>query len=169
MNEAVRNLAMLVWAVCAINSDASAKANMVFIGEESHAPSEVMVYGASTLPSGKKDEVLIEQPSANDNPLGNPIVVPDSEDATASDATAAAPAADNQMFPKAAEPVKIQESLPQNPPVSSETPQEANKQIQNTLYESGDRIYDVQSYPAKDIEKIEEPNVNTTISTTPSY
>lgn len=167
MNEAVRNLAMLVWAVCAINSDASAKANAVFISEESHSPREVLVYGASTTPSGKRDEVLIEQPSANDNPLGNPIVAPANEDATASDATAAVP--DTQLNPIQYNPKRIQEDLPQNPPVSSETPQEANKQIQNTLYESGDRIYDVQSYPADDIKKIEEPNINPTISTTPSY
>lgn len=38
MNEAIRNVAMLVWAVCAINSDAEAQSSRLFISEESSAP-----------------------------------------------------------------------------------------------------------------------------------
>ena len=64
----------------------------------------------------------------------------------------------------------VQESLPQNPPISpEESPQIVNKQIQNTLYESGGRIYDIQSYPATDIDVIEQPNINKTITTYPAY
>ena len=70
-----------------------------------------------------------------------------------------------QQLPQGA----IQESLPQNPSVSLETPQQVNSQIQNTLYEAGGRIYDVQSYPDSDVSQIEEPNINPTISTVPSY
>lgn len=67
-------------------------------------------------------------------------------------------------------PAAISETLPQNPSISSdETPQKVNRQIQNTLYESGGRIYDVQSYPAEDIDKIEEPNMQPTVTTYPSY
>ncbi len=153
MSEAIRNLALLVWAVCAINN--TAHANMVVIGEEAPADGEVMVYGAAKNASGKTDEVLVEQPSANENPLGNPIVAPDDV------ATVAVPAPDTSP--------RIEETLPQNPAVSSETPQEVNGQIQDTLYESGGHIYDVQSYPASDIKKIEEPNINPTINTYPSY
>ena len=77
MSEAIRNLALLVWAVCAINNNNTAHANMVVIWEEAPADGEVMVYGAAKNASGKTDEVLVEQPSANENPLGNPIVAPD--------------------------------------------------------------------------------------------
>ena len=48
MNEAIRNVAMLVWAVCAINSDAEAQSSRLFISEENSAPQqETMVYGAA--------------------------------------------------------------------------------------------------------------------------
>lgn len=117
--------------------------------------------------SGGEDEFLLEQPAGCGNPLGNPIISGNGGDATASDAQAAA--APEQLPPQKTVPVKIEETLPQNPPVSAETPQEANRQIQDTLYESGNRIYDVQSYPASDIRTIEQPNVNSTISTVPSY
>lgn len=167
MSEAIRNLALLVWAVCAINNNNTAHANMVVIGEEAPADGEVMVYGAAKNASGKTDEVLVEQPSANENPLGNPIVAPDdvatpvSAESVSPVAPVAEPAPDTSP--------RIEETLPQNPAVSSETPQEVNGQIQDTLYESGGRIYDVQSYPASDIKKIEEPNINPTINTYPSY
>ena len=161
MNEAIRNVAMLVWAVCAINSDAEAQSSRLFISEESSAPQqETMVYGAAKKSSGGEDEFLLEQPAGCGNPLGNPIL-------SGSDAQAAS--APEQLPPQKTVPVKIEETLPQNPPVSAETPQEANRQIQDTLYESGNRIYDVQSYPASDIRTIEQPNVNSTISTVPSY
>lgn len=77
---------------------------------------------------------LSSRPAAG-NPLGNPIISGNGGDATASDAQAAA--APEQLPPQKIVPVKIEETLPQNPPVSAETPQEANRQIQDTLYESG--------------------------------
>ena len=64
----------------------------------------------------------------------------------------------------------VSESLPQNPQISpQESPQAVNQQIQNTLYESGGRIYDVQSYPTSDVNTVEEPNIQPTITTYPSY
>jgi len=164
MNEAVRNLAMLVWAVCAMSTDSTAYANAVFIGEEASSGSETTVYGAAKTPSGKTEEVVVEQPSANDNPLGNPIVSPENTTPPVVELPTVQPSQSAlETRPR------IEETLPQNPSVSSEPPQAAAKQIQDTLYESGGRIYDVQSYPASDIKAIEEPNVDTTISTVPSY
>ena len=120
MGEAIRNLAVLVWAVCAINSNNTARANMVVIGEEAPTNGEVMVYGAAKTPSGKSDEVLVEQPSADENPLGNPIVSP--EDETVSEVQT--PAVNPVTEKKQQSPSRINETLPQNPAVSSETPQE---------------------------------------------
>jgi len=75
MNEAIRNVAMLVWAVCAINSDAEAQSSRLFISEENSAPQqETMVYGAAKKSSGGEDEFLLEQPAGCGNPLGNPII-----------------------------------------------------------------------------------------------
>ena len=97
MNEAIRNVAMLVWAVCAINSDAEAQSSRLFISEESSAPQqETMVYGAAKKSSGGEDEFLLEQPAGCGNPLGNPIISGNGGDATASDAQAAAAAAEDR-------------------------------------------------------------------------
>ena len=111
MNEAIRNVAMLVWAVCAINSDAEAQSSRLFISEESSAPQqETMVYGAAKKSSGGEDEFLLEQPAGCGNPLGNPIISGNGGDATASDAQAAA--APEQLPPQKTVPVKIEETLP---------------------------------------------------------
>ena len=109
MNEAIRNVAMLVWAVCAINSDAEAQSSRLFISEESSAPQqETMVYGAAKKSSGGEDEFLLEQPAGCGNPLGNPIISGNGGDATASDAQAAA--APEQLPPQP--PVRV---LPAHP------------------------------------------------------
>lgn len=46
---------------------------------------------------------------------------------------------------------------------------EEQNEIENTLYEGGNRIYDVQSFPINDIKTITEPNIDPTISTYPEY
>ena len=74
MDEALRNLTMILWAYCAINSPASAEARMVTISEENPPIRETVVYGAAKTPSGKENVFEIEQPENAPNPLGNPIV-----------------------------------------------------------------------------------------------
>lgn len=164
MAKFIRNLSVFMCGVCVAAGYGAVHAEM--IATDSAVDSgEVMVYGASKNLSGQADEVLLEQPATAENPLGNPIVSPDDVSAPAVAVPSVVPAAPEVS---AVSP-RIEESLPQNPSVSSETPQEVNQQIQDTLYESGGRIYDVQSYPASDVKKIEEPNLNPTINTYPSY
>lgn len=130
---------------------------------------EVTVYGEAQTADGGENSFEVEQPNGNDNPLGNPIVNPD-ENMSVPEGLPKKEFSGVQ--PLMTQPVPqnvIQENLPQNPAVSSETPQQTANQIQNTLYESGGRIYDVQSYPDSDVNQIEEPNINPTISTVPSY
>ena len=64
---------------------------------------------------------------------------------------------------------EINEWLEQNPKPFSISPQKEQNEIENTLYEGGNRIYDVQSFPIKDIKTITEPNIDPTISTYPEY
>lgn len=64
---------------------------------------------------------------------------------------------------------KIKQWSPQNPKPFSISPKAEQNEIENTLYEGGNRIYDVQSYPIKDIKTITEPNIDPTISTYPEY
>ena len=64
---------------------------------------------------------------------------------------------------------KVDEWSEQNPKPFSISPQKQESEIENTLYEGGDRIYDVQSYPIKDIQTITEPNIDPTITNYPAY
>ena len=131
---------------------------------------EVTVYGAAQSADGKVNTFKVEQKSGDENPLGDPIVNPDeAENMPALIPVQKELPAVQPLMPQSLPQGAIQENLPQNPSVSSETPQQVNSQIQNTLYESGGRIYDVQSYPDSDVSQIEEPNINPTISTVPSY
>ncbi len=166
MNEALRNVAILVYALCAINTNAYAQTNEMTIAEEAPRASDpVVVYGASSTASGKRDEVLIEQGSGDENPLGNPIV--DGSDSTA-DAEKYVVIPGGQEVNAKSDAVKQTSS--QNPPISKEnSPEKVNDEIQNTLYESGGRIYDVQSYPDDDIKKIEQPNIPQAITNYPAY
>ena len=124
----------------------------------------VVVYGSANEGEGRRNTFLLEQPN-EDNPLGNPIMN------SSSLGQPLLPSAQEHKNKSLLSPVEtpskmIQESLPVNPQLSSGlTPQKQDKQIQNTLYESGDRIYDLQSYPVKDVDYIETPNINPTITT----
>ncbi|MBQ8465517.1 MAG: hypothetical protein IJ529_04295 [Alphaproteobacteria bacterium] len=141
--------------------------NSYTIEQEAPADSPVIVYGSANEGNGHRDSVLLEQNSEN-NPLGNPLSFDSSEDPEES--LSSPQTSEKSPAQKVSRPFKIQESLPQNPQISAqETPQTVNKQIQNTLYESGGRIYDIQSFPASDVSYIEQPNLNPTITTYPAY
>ena len=151
MNEAIRNAALFLWAFCAVNSEAYA------------AEPSTIIYGASETAPGVHDSAVVRFRDDEGNIMRQPIDVGGFESAPAVSPVEAVSASEKR-------PAAISETLPQNPSISSdETPQKVNRQIQNTLYESGGRIYDVQSYPAEDIDKIEEPNMQPTVTTYPSY
>lgn len=169
MSEAVRNLVMLVWAFSAVHTGAQAQLTNLSIMEEAPDNSPVMVWGSANRGNGQRDDVLLEQ-NSEDNPLGNPIETTEKPVVNNNlPAAPDAPFADLAGLPPRPEVKKIQETLPQNPQLSpQESPQNVNKQIQDTLYESGGRIYDVQSYPASDIKYLEEPNLDRSITTYPA-
>lgn len=157
MSEAIRNVALFLWAFCAVNSETYAV-----------EPSTI-IYGASETPSGEQDSAIVYMPSGVGNIMGQPI---DDEgfESAADDNDTPQVSSTNVVSGNGMNSAEISETLPQNPPISSvETPQKVNQQMQNTLYESGGRIYDVQSYPTEDISKIEKPNIQSTIATYPSY
>lgn len=63
-------------------------------------------------------------------------------------------------------------SLPINqystPNPTNPTPLDYTNKIENTIYQSGDRLIIIQSIPIKYINQATEPNIQPTISTTPS-
>ena len=127
---------------------------------------ETIVYGEAQNPNGTFNEVLLEQPKNAPNPLGDPI--PDYVSSQPlrrgqkSEVTPKIP--DTVTLPNA-----VEEISPQNPKISEMSPQEMNNEIQNKLYEEGNRVYDVQSYPIKDINELGENGQDNAITNYPAY
>ena len=156
MEEAMRNLAIMVWTVCAINTNANAvEIGKVAIGEERQLAQneETVIYGASRKADGSEDAVVVEQPADGGNPLGNPIVDPDALEPSTN-----VPEVVAQPVQKAVpEQAKANNGLPQSAGTNP-TPQQLGKQFQNTLMEANGMVYDVQAYPEEDLKAIGNPS-----------
>ena len=152
--------------------------NLLYAFSATADDNNTVIYGASETAPGVYDSATVQMTPNEGNIMGQPIVgdgfqsAMDNASSDASDETAT----DNLSTTNVSKPSQmmpsnvVSEALPQNPQISpQESPQAVNQQIQNTLYESGGRIYDVQSYPASDVNTIEEPNIQSTITTYPSY
>ena len=131
------------------------------------AQSPTVVYGASETAPDTPDSYLLIQPKDSPNPLGNPI--PDEMNDVQPDSQNLPMATQSQQSDKAAPINEINQSEAQNPSPFSQSPEQEQNQIENTLYEGGNRIYDVQSYPINDVKTITEPNIDPTITTYPEY
>lgn len=140
-----------------------------------------IVYGSAATASGKNDTYTVEQPADAPNPLGNPIVpdvnqqpeyqnnaIPSSSDNSAASSTPTTPSPDETSADLSPMSI-VNQTAEQDPAPFSESPEQQQNQIQNTLYQGGDRIYDVQSFPINDVKEITEPNIQPTISTYPEY
>ena len=165
-NQMKKVVALIVF-ITALEAEAQIQGSYTF-EREAPVDAPVYVYGSANEGNGQRNSFLLEQ-NGEENPLGNPI--PDDSSLAQSNLS------EMPELSKRSD-VKedflsrsvVQENLPQNPQISpQESPQIVNKQIQNTLYESGGRIYDIQSYPVTDINVIEQPNLNKTITTYPAY
>lgn len=133
------------------------------------AQTPTVLYGAAETASGDENQFMVVQPKDAPNPLGNPILtVPDTVSA-AQTSQQAEPAAPETKSSHPSPSDIINQTAEQNPEPFSETPQQEQNQIQNTLYQSGNRIYDVQSFPTSDVQTITEPNIQPTITTYPEY
>lgn len=166
MRFVVQGLKYLTGVFCLMTVLAKAQETDTYtIEQEAPADAPVVVFGSANEGNGRRDSVLLEQ-NSEENPLGNPIQLTEPDDQETPQVN---PATVSVMPVKTVNPpLMVQENLPQNPQLSpQESPQNVNKQIQDTLYESGGRIYDVQSYPVSDIDYIEKPNLNQAITTYP--
>lgn len=129
----------------------------------SYAQSPTVIFAAD-----KDHSFLLEQPDNNKNPLGNPISEPASEQIPPSSFVSPSAPQAAKIESQPSDGITEYESI--NPQISPQTtPQIEAGKIQNTIFQGGQRIYDVQSIPIKDINKVEEPNIQPTISTYPAY
>ena len=154
----MRNLAVLLWAVCAMNSNSYASDGLV-IKEETLPSVPTVIMGEAVTPSGKVRKVTVEQPDNAPNPLGNPIVV-----------------GGDEVMPNKPEPknnaegnaLSEKEAITQSAPLEELKPNEVplpqpSSNMESELYQSGDDIVDVQAYPIDDVKKVTEPNIQPTM------
>ena len=158
MNEAVRNLAVLLWAVCAMNGNSFANDGLI-IREENIPTSPTVIIGKAVTPTGKMREEIVVQPENAPNPLGNPIV--DEPTANTSSETTA-PMTETQNEQEIPHIIKQSRQSGELSPDSVALPQPSNR-IENELYQSGNDIIDVQAYPIEDVKEVTEPNIQPTI------
>lgn len=132
---------------------------LVFVPYVAYGADNVEIFGEANTASGKKDEAYFS--FEEENP---PVVEEIIEQPQASATQKKAPAEkDIENLHE------VNQWSPQNPKPFSISPEKEQNEIENTLYEGGNRIYDVQSFPIKDIKTITEPNIDPTISTYPEY
>ncbi len=138
---------------------------------QSNNSQPTVIYGEAENPDGTFNQISVEQAENAQNPFGNPIVdltPPETQqDKKDSDKqnknTKTASPETNQINGNV-----ISAVSQQNPQISPEnSPEEMQNELQNTLYESGGRIYDLQSYPDSDINQIE--NQGNAVTNYPEY
>ena len=135
-------------------------------------PTEII--GSAATADGGRNEIIVEQPQDSLNPFGS---YPQPQETLPSPAqkTSASPdtAADSPNPPAAAQTPKpdttplVNQSATVNP--TDMNPLDYQNKIENTIYQDGDRLIDVQSIPLKDISSAVQPNTQPTITDYPAF
>jgi len=128
---------------------------LILLVFEAQAAETVDIFGSANTPSGKQTKAHFSFEEQN-----TPVFLINENP------PASKPKQEKSIPIKAKE---IHQFSEQNPKPFSISPQAEQNEIENTLYEGGNRIYDVQSFPIDDIKTITEPNIDPTISTYPEY
>lgn len=132
------------------------------------------IFGSAATADGGRNEIIVEQSQDSLNPFGS---YPQSQETLPSPAqkTPVSPdtAADSSNPPAAAQTPKpdttplVNQSATVNP--TDMNPLDYQNKIENTIYQDGDRLIDVQSIPLKDISSAVQPNTQPTITDYPAF
>lgn len=133
---------------------------------EPDMPTEVI--GSAATPNGGREEIIVKQPENAPNPFGyvapEPVDEPPAQNINIP-AKEITPSQPTQYEPQ----VLISQSSTTNPQEMSMNPLDYQNKIENTIYQDGDRLLDVQSIPIKDISSALTPNIQPTISDYPAW
>lgn len=130
-----------------------------------------VVFGSAATADGGQNTFVVEQPKGAENPLGDPIVGPNTPpqvfDVPAEMTNQ--PVQDNANISQPiADPNALSEQNTVAPNSGSnnslpEEAQELGQDFQNTVTEANGRIYDIQSYPEQDVNVMSNPSDPQTI------
>mgnify|MGYP003309675443 CR=1 FL=1 len=134
----------------------------LIITAEPNEPTKII--GSANTPSGQRKEVIVEQPENSPDPFGY-IATENTIQNQTNNPQQATIAQSNTSTPS---PNMITSQ------VSTINPKDMNPlhykdKIENTIYQSGDRLIIIQSIPLKYIKEALEPNIQPTISDFPAW
>lgn len=134
------------------------------IFSEPDMPTEII--GSAATPNGGREEIMVRQPENAPNPFGyvapEPLTDCDTQNIVIPQ-NKAQPA--TQTEPQ----VLVSQSSTTNPQEMSMNPLNYQNKIENTIYQDGNRLLDVQSVPIEDISSALTPNIQPTISDYPAW
>ena len=134
----------------------------LIITAEPNEPTKII--GSANTPDGQRKEVIVEQPYNSPNPFG--YIAP--ENNTTNQTVNTTPKILQQTPPPTSTPNMITtQSSSVNP--RDMNPLHYKDKIENTIYQSGDRLIIIQSIPLKYIKEALEPNIQPTISEFPAW
>ena len=146
----------------------------LIITSEPGQPTEVI--GSAATPDGGRKSVTVEQPEGTDNPFGYIVPQPSSQTNTQNTPLPDPPPTNQTQSVEQLgadtnnnlQPLVSQTSTT-NPQQMNQNPLYYQDKIENTIYQDGDRLLDVQSIPIKDINQALTPNIQPTISNYPAF
>lgn len=138
----------------------------LILSAEPNQPTEII--GSAATPDGPRKEVIVEQPQNAPDPFGAIAPTP-----KGGPTVYTAPISENPSLPQPTANILPQPLVSQtsstNPQDMNQNPLDYQNKIENTIYQDGNRLLDVQSIPIKDINKALTPNIQPTISNYPSW
>lgn len=138
----------------------------VILTSSPDTPTEII--GSAATPDGGRNEIFIEQPSGMQDPFGQPDIQ--------TPPPTVSPSVQNTSSPSAS-PTAITDNKGPRPLISQSSsvnptdmnPLDYQNKIENTIYQDGNRLIDVQSIPLKDISSAVQPNLQPTITDYPAF
>ena len=134
-------------------------------------PTEII--GSAATPNGGRNEIFIEQPQNMQDPFGLPASAEQAPTNT-DEQQVIAPQPINNTTATTAPTTSPNMPTPLVNQASEVSPKDMNpldykNQIENTIYQSGDRLIDVQSIPLQDISSAVQPNLQPEITDYPAF
>ena len=130
-------------------------------------PTEVI--GSAATPDGGRHNIEVIQPENSNNPFG--YIIPSQQYQSPEENTSNTTFSSSSVTPDTSSPIKqlITQTSTTNPKDMNMNPLDYQNKIENTIYQDGNRLLDVQSIPIKDINKALTPNTQPTISDYPAW
>ncbi len=139
----------------------------LILSAEPNQPTEII--GSAATPDGQRKEVIVEQPQNAPDPFGYITPAPQGGPTVYN---ASEPVSSSQTQPSPSTNILqplVSQTSSTNPQDMSQNPLYYQNKIENTIYQDGNRLLDVQSIPIKDINKALTPNIQPTISNYPAW